>query len=60
MLINSDRLDAYRRLLAQPLDSRIGHTITQPGKPLADHLPDLKAHFVRYLMERQLEREGDL
>ena len=63
-LINLDRLDAYRRLLALPPDPAIkdliGHHRTQEGKPMPTLIHDLKEKFVRHLMSRQLEREGDL
>jgi hypothetical protein len=63
-LIDLDRLDAYRRLLALPIDptikDQIGHRVTQPGQPLPTLIADLKNKFVRHLMVRQLERDGDL
>ena len=63
-LIDLDRLTAYRRLLALPVDPTIkdliGHHRTQYGHPLPTLIHDLKHKFVRHLMARQLERDGDL
>ena len=57
------RRAAYRELLARPPDptiaGRFGHHITAPASPTLN-IDDLKAQFVRHLMYRQLDREGDL
>ena len=66
MLINLDRLYSYITLLFSRAPDpglknyRLTHTITQPGEPMAYHLPDLKAKFVRHRMYRQLREYGDL
>ena len=63
-LIDLDRLAAYDALLALPVDPTIkdfiGHHRTHAGKPHPTLMRDLKNKFGRYLMERQLERDGDL
>jgi hypothetical protein len=63
MIVDRERLAAYRELLARPTDptlaGRFGHHVTAPASPTLN-IDDLKAQFVRHLMYRQLDREGDL
>ena len=58
MLIDLDRLAAYKQLLRCPTDptitDHIGHRTTQNPKPSASLIADLKIRFVRHLVHRQL------
>jgi len=63
-LIDLDRLAVYEQILSIPDDSsvkdRMNHRRTQSGKSSRTSITDLKSKFVRYLMHRQLDRDGDL
>ena len=62
-IVDHARLLAYRQLLAEPDDQSVqgrrGHHITAPAAASLD-IERLEAKFVRHLMYRQLERDGDL
>jgi hypothetical protein len=64
MLIDIDRLHAYRKLLAMKDDPEIeklrGHKITAPIRNKKHNIEELKKSYIRHLMHRQLQLRGDL
>jgi hypothetical protein len=64
VLIDIDRLNAYKKLLAMKDDPEIeklrGHKITAPVKKKKNNIEELKKSYVRHLMHRQLQLRGDL
>ena len=64
ILIDLDRLSVYEQISSIPDDpcvkNCIGNHRTQPGKPSGTLALDLKSKFMRHLMYRQLDMNGDL
>jgi hypothetical protein len=64
LLIDLNRLNVYEKILSIPCDLSIednmGNHRTQRSKPPDTLVSDLKSKFLRHLMYRQLDRDGDL
>lgn len=62
--VSLERLDAYKALLALPVDARIalriGHHVTAPRRRQNTRTSLYQQRATSYLMYRDLQREGDL